>query len=1036
MRASQLRGALLCTRRYLRVAASACALGLLLNACGGNDSADTSNNTSLPVTVSGADGASVSLRALPRATKNQATVRVARDGTGAPLLGDGYTPLGAVYQFTPLGWIEEAIEIRVPFAASETATPRLLIAQPGGHWMEVAGARRQGNFMVARVPQLAYATVVASTADTTPSGRLRALAAHIAGTETTEPLQLSFDEQTTTPALPLPDANLDVIVTSNTSLGLKLQYDLPTGCSVSPVVSIYTAGQLPGTQEDALLQLSRSEVPSNTGTLSYTIPISASDNGFKWFLSIAECYEPGISAPRFLLGGGIAFFVMIPGDPSAPLPSITSAPQDANVVDGGTASFSVTVEGDALSYEYEWQRSNDGGVTYTYVDADDAPSYSLAASPSDNNAFFRVRVFNANGFTTSTPAKLTVTAHVIAPTVTSDPANQTVIEGETASFSVSGSGQPAPTVQWQQRAVANADPEAGWADIAGATNTTYTTSATTLSQSGAQYRALLRNAGGVAATLPATLVVNAQIIAPTIVTAPQSLSVTAGQFGLFSVTASGSTPLSYQWLKNGQAITGANASEVLVLADPADAGSSYQITVQVSNSASTVTSPVATLSVSAAGTTVSAADGGTVASTDGSSLSIPPGALSSDTTVSVTNEAVDPALLPADVLGLSDAIEIRPAGLQFGSPVTLTFKVSTQIPAGMTIAIVDVGPSTGILSARPGAAIQSATTGNLRRSAASGVKVLATKASVGNVFIPSSLQCGNVQNISTDGAYQLSGIASAIRKMAVAVPLSRCSSVEPIAPTEVPRDTDQPCNDSSQFADANSDAGLINRHVQCVSAIATNQDISVDLELVSTNPDTQVSSWRLITNGKAFAGPSSSPPRQNSCRLHRSTSGAAMKDGLGSNGQTFKDRAVARLLPPESAAIDVVAREVGIGTDTLERWREDARSRPARGRAWTAAGRLEAVVTTAAMNEADKGAWCRSHGVYPQELAKWRASATTALAAPEELRASPQATRQDRKRIKELERELLRKDRALAETAALLVLSKKVQAIFSKGEDE
>ena len=153
-------------------------------------------------------------------------------------------------------------------------------------------------------------------------------------------------------------------------------------------------------------------------------------------------------------------------------------------------------------------------------------------------------------------------------------------------------------------------------------------------------------------------------------------------------------------------------------------------------------------------------------------------------------------------------------------------------------------------------------------------------------------------------------------------------------------------------------------------------------------------------------------------------------------GQAFKDRAVARLLPPESAAIDVVAREIGIAAGTLERWREQARSRPARGRAWTAAGRLEAVVTTAAMNEAELSAWCRSHGVYPQDLAKWRASATTALAAPEELRASPQATRADRKRIKELERELLRKDRALAETAALLVLSKKVQAIFSRGEDE
>jgi transposase len=153
-------------------------------------------------------------------------------------------------------------------------------------------------------------------------------------------------------------------------------------------------------------------------------------------------------------------------------------------------------------------------------------------------------------------------------------------------------------------------------------------------------------------------------------------------------------------------------------------------------------------------------------------------------------------------------------------------------------------------------------------------------------------------------------------------------------------------------------------------------------------------------------------------------------------GQAYKDRAVARLLPPESAAVEVVAREIGVAAGTLRRWREDAQSRPARGRAWTAGARLDAVITAAAMSEAGKSAWCREHGVYPDELDKWRSSATTALAEPEEARASPQATRQDKKRIKELERELLRKDRALAETAALLVLSKKVAAIFNKGEAE
>ena len=110
-------------------------------------------------------------------------------------------------------------------------------------------------------------------------------------------------------------------------------------------------------------------------------------------------------------------------------------------------------------------------------------------------------------------------------------------------------------------------------------------------------------------------------------------------------------------------------------------------------------------------------------------------------------------------------------------------------------------------------------------------------------------------------------------------------------------------------------------------------------------------------------------------------------------------------------------------------------ARPAE-QGWHAGSRLEAVITTAALNESAKSAWCREHGVYPSELDQWRASCTTALSNPGEARASPQATRAAAKRIKELERDLLRKDRALAETAALLVLSKKVTAIFHKGEDE
>ena len=152
-------------------------------------------------------------------------------------------------------------------------------------------------------------------------------------------------------------------------------------------------------------------------------------------------------------------------------------------------------------------------------------------------------------------------------------------------------------------------------------------------------------------------------------------------------------------------------------------------------------------------------------------------------------------------------------------------------------------------------------------------------------------------------------------------------------------------------------------------------------------------------------------------------------------GQAYKDRIVARLLPPESSAINLVSREVGISVATLERWRADALANgSAAGRPrWTAAARLQAVIVTAAMDEATRSAWCREQGLYPAELDGWKRDAIAGLGEPRT--ASAVEARQDRRRVKELERELHRKDKALAETAALLVLSKKLSAVFHEGED-
>jgi transposase len=144
---------------------------------------------------------------------------------------------------------------------------------------------------------------------------------------------------------------------------------------------------------------------------------------------------------------------------------------------------------------------------------------------------------------------------------------------------------------------------------------------------------------------------------------------------------------------------------------------------------------------------------------------------------------------------------------------------------------------------------------------------------------------------------------------------------------------------------------------------------------------------------------------------------------------------VARLLPPESAAVEVVSREAGISVGTLERWRSEALSKGQKSGGWTAAARFEAILATAAMSEEEKAAWCRQQGLFPSELVEWRDAATGALQAPVQ-RAGETLSAAERRRIKELERELRRKDKALAEAAALLVLSKKLDAIFHKDADE
>lgn len=177
------------------------------------------------------------------------------------------------------------------------------------------------------------------------------------------------------------------------------------------------------------------------------------------------------------------------------------------------------------------------------------------------------------------------------PTISAQPAGQTVQAGQTASFTVATGGAPAPTLQWQKRSfVAAAFGFLAWTNIDGATGATYTTPPLALADSATQYRAFASNAlGGVASDI-AMLTVVERFTAPVIDAQPGNLNVTVGGTAVFAATVSGPGPLSYQWRRNGVNITGAN-SAILTLTNVTALNDGRYDLVVTNSAGSTTTDP-------------------------------------------------------------------------------------------------------------------------------------------------------------------------------------------------------------------------------------------------------------------------------------------------------------------------------------------------------------------------------------------------------------------------------------------------------------
>ena len=153
-----------------------------------------------------------------------------------------------------------------------------------------------------------------------------------------------------------------------------------------------------------------------------------------------------------------------------------------------------------------------------------------------------------------------------------------------------------------------------------------------------------------------------------------------------------------------------------------------------------------------------------------------------------------------------------------------------------------------------------------------------------------------------------------------------------------------------------------------------------------------------------------------------------------------------RMSPPNRETVAEIARSTGITTQTLYNWRGQWQKQgqlvPASSKApeqWAAADKLAAVIQSAALSGPELGVFCRERGLYPKQLARWRQAAEDAngpsapsMADQRELqRRNQELIRQNRK----LERELQKKEKALAEAAALLMLSKKLDQLWPLDEE-
>lgn len=166
--------------------------------------------------------------------------------------------------------------------------------------------------------------------------------------------------------------------------------------------------------------------------------------------------------------------------------------------------------------------------------------------------------------------------------------------------------------------------------------------------------------------------------------------------------------------------------------------------------------------------------------------------------------------------------------------------------------------------------------------------------------------------------------------------------------------------------------------------------------------------------------------------------------------ETFKEKMVLRMSGAERISANALSEETGVPQSSLSRWLREASGansvskKAVKGRKdkagkrpqdWTAEEKLEAVLESSSLSEEEIGEYLRRKGLHEAQLEQWRQQVTEAATAALSSKSARKKTSLEAKQLRKLERELRRKEKALAETAALLVLKKKAAAIWGDEDD-